>query len=128
MTFMRTWITFACFIASTQTTWADAALDKNVLNLFEGKCAECHSPTKFNSELTKKPKKPFLDGTTSLSELSQNYKVVHPGDATTSKLYKVITLDRTDKDRMPHSTKANPREPLSNPEVDLIKSWIESQN
>ncbi|HVU15536.1 MAG TPA: c-type cytochrome [Candidatus Didemnitutus sp.] len=101
---------------------ADATLDASVLKIFDEKCADCHSPTKHKNE---KAKKPALDGATNLADLRQNTKAVHPGDPDSSKLYKVLVADRSDKDAMPKSTKSHPRDPLSADEIALIRKWIQ---
>jgi mono/diheme cytochrome c family protein len=109
-------------LVAAGTVRADATLDAAVLKIFDGKCADCHSPTKHKSE---KVKKPALDGSISLDDLRQNPKAVHPGDPDTSKLYKVLVADRSDKDAMPKSTKSHPRDPLSADEIALIRKWIQ---
>ena len=108
-------------LAATPRLSADAALDAKVLKIFDDKCADCHSPTKHTND---KAKKPALDSSINLADLRQNTKAVHPGDADSSKLYKVLLLDRTDKDSMPHSTKSKPRDALPPDEIEAIKAWI----
>jgi hypothetical protein len=109
------------FLAAAALSRADAVLDAKVLKIFDEKCADCHSPTRHKNE---KAKKPALDGTIDLNDLRNNPKAVHPGDPDSSKLYKVLLLDRSDKDSMPHSTKSRPRDPLPPEEIALIKQWI----
>lgn len=121
---MRFLVILVMSLAAAAVSLADATLDANLLKIFEGKCADCHSPTKHTND---KAKKPALDGSIDLNELRQNAKEVHPGDASASKLYKVLLLDRTDKESMPHSTKAVPRDPLSPAEIKIIKQWIDGQ-
>jgi hypothetical protein len=111
----------AAMLAATAGAQADATLDAKVLKIFDTKCADCHSPTKHTND---KAKKPALDGSIDLNELRQNAKAVHPGDPAGSKLYKALLLPRTDKESMPHSTKAVPRDPLPPGEIELIKQWI----
>jgi mono/diheme cytochrome c family protein len=101
---------------------ADPALDARVLKIFDENCADCHSPTKHTND---KAKKPALDGSIDLGELRQNAKAVHPGSPETSKLYKVLLLDRSDKDSMPHSTKSKPRDALPPDEIEAIRQWIQ---
>ncbi|HEY4301294.1 MAG TPA: cytochrome c [Candidatus Didemnitutus sp.] len=101
---------------------ADATLDAAVLKIFDENCSDCHSPTKHKND---KPKKPALDGSISLADLRQNAKAVHPGDPDTSKLYKVLVVERSAKDAMPKSTKSHPRDPLSADEIALIRKWIQ---
>jgi len=120
---MRLMLAFLLLAGAATRLPADPALDARVLKLFDDKCADCHSPTKHKND---KAKKPALDGAVDLQALRQNAKVVHPGDAASSKLYQVLLLARTDKDSMPHSTRSQPRDPLPPGEIELIKAWIDA--
>jgi len=118
---MKRFFSVLLLLALAARLHGDAALDARVLKIFDDKCADCHSPTKHKND---KPKKPALDGAIDLAELRANAKAVHPGDAASSRLYKVLLLDRSDKDSMPHSTKSQARDPLPPEEIAAIKAWI----
>ena len=99
------------------------ALDRQVLDLFQQRCADCHGlkQTKYS-----KPKKPQLDAGTDLPALRNNPEYVTPGSAANSPLFQRVTLPVDDEDRMPRSTKQAPRAPLTAVETGILTKWLEA--
>ena len=113
------------------------ALDRQVLDLFQQRCADCHGlkQTKYS-----KPKKPKLDaGTdlaalrnnadyiagTDLAALRNNADYITRGSAANSPLFQRVTLAADNEERMPESSAKEPRPPLTLAEVGILRQWIE---
>ena len=122
------WAGMMLFLAWTAMTgWGQTAptLDRQVLDLFQQQCADCHGlkQTKFA-----KPKKPQLDGTTDLVALWNNADYVTKRSAANSPLYERVTLPADDEDRMPKFSAKEPRAPLTPAAVALLRQWIQAGN
>jgi len=96
---------------------ADAALDKQVLDLFENRCAKCHNGQTDGED-------PELSAKTDLAKLRGDDKYIKPGDAAGSPLNKLVNLPPDDKKRMPKSKKTAPRDPLTSEEKEILSKWI----
>ena len=94
-------------------------IESKVLAVFEKHCAECH----------KKDEEPVLHGGASLAKLRNDPKIITPGKADTSELFRRISLAPGEKKHMPKS-KGEPggkdyRAPLQAEDIALLKQWIE---
>ncbi len=97
---------------------AAGALDAEVLELFESKCAECHE---------KDMDEPELGKAMNLRDLRQS-KFMKPGHPEQSKLFDLVSRPASDKERMPRSRGPQGGEkyktPLTEAERNLIRDWI----
>jgi hypothetical protein len=86
---------------------------KEIKPVLEQSCVRCHSGPKAKEGLSLETKDGLLEG-------SNNGKVVVPGKAAESKLYRSIMLPKDNEKRMPQTG-----EPLAKPVTDKFKAWID---
>ena len=106
-----------CLLLPAFSTLQSTPLEDKLLAMFESKCADCH----------KEDEEPELSQNTRLSALRSDTKLVVPGDAKASELFKVLVLPADDKDRMPKSSKKKPLPPLKPEEIELVRQWINGE-
>ncbi len=112
---------FLASIFSLMCITADAQdIESKVIAIFEKNCAECH----------KEDEEPAFHAGISLAKLRNDPKIVTPGKADTSELYRRVTLPVGQKKHMP-KTKGMPgdkdyRVPLNAEDTGLLKQWIEA--
>lgn len=82
--------------------------------ILDSRCYSCHSSRKQKGELR-------LDGLAFIMQGGDNGKVIEPGIADSSTLYKRLMLPLEDEDHMPPNEKSQP----SSAEIALVKAWIE---
>lgn len=92
--------------------------DAAVRELFQKRCADCHSPAGDDES-------PTLSRATDLLKLRTDPGYITVGSAENSPLFKRVTLAAGDKKRMPKSTADDPREPLTADELAVLRRWIE---
>jgi hypothetical protein len=90
-----------------------ATFGDRVAPVLEHNCVKCHGPTKQKGGLR-------LDSPAAILAGSEDGKVVAPGDAQGSELFRRITLSPDDDDFMP----SGDRPPLSPAEVTVLGRWI----
>lgn len=94
-------------------------IEGRVLAVFEKNCAECH----------KEDEEPALHGGASLAKLRNDPKIITPGKADTSELFRRVSLPIGEKKHMPKSKGApggkDYRSPLNAEDIGLLKQWIE---
>lgn len=93
---------------------ADDKIDfaKSIQPILETRCLDCHGAKKHKADLR-------LDSKDALLKGGEDGKVVEPGKAEESELYKRVILPKDSDDIMPPKG-----EPLSKEQTDLIKQWI----
>ena len=109
---------FACLcLLQGMAALQASPLEDKILALFEAKCADCH----------KDDNEPELSQNSRLTQLYGDAKLVVPGDSKGSRLLEVLLLPEGHKDRMPKSTKKQPRAALSSEETALMRQWIDGE-
>ncbi|MEL6252739.1 MAG: DUF1549 domain-containing protein [Bacteroidota bacterium] len=88
-------------------------LNLEVRAIFAHRCYQCHSTAKKKGELA-------LDDREGIFLGGENGKVLIPGNAEASELYKRINLNKQDEEAMPPKGKR-----LSSAEIGLVKLWID---
>jgi hypothetical protein len=101
----------ASLVSAAEKPPEKVTFEEHIKPLFRNSCLNCHNPEK---------KKSGLDMTTyqGLMQGSDNGKVIVPGDPDKSVLFKCVTF--ADDPKMPPKS-----DKLSDPELDLIKKFIE---
>lgn len=109
--------------AARSSAQTDPALvsDAVMVSLFQKRCAECHSGEDDGED-------PPLHSLEAVAALRNDPKILSPGQAEKSELFRRVSLPPEAKKRMPESSGApgdkDYREPLSAGEKDLIRRWI----
>lgn len=97
--------------AEAATTFYDA----RIAPIFKRHCVSCHGRSKHKGGLR-------LDSYEQLMSGGDGGAVIHPGSATSSELYRRVSLDPSSKGAMPASGKP----PLEEPERQLLQAWIDA--
>jgi len=85
---------------------------KDIQPVFRENCIKCHGPDKQKGKLR-------LDSKDAAFKGGEDGKVIEPGKADKSDLYRRITLEPTHDDFMPSKA-----DPLTKTQIDLIRDWI----
>lgn len=97
--------------------------ERQVLPILEKRCIECHRATYVDENgRRRRPKGRVMFDTRRNIEKSKRGKLFVAGDPDASLVIESITLPADDEDRMPPPKKGRP---LSDREIQLIRSWIE---
>ena len=105
------------FVSLASALRAASPTEQKVLELFESKCAKCHTGDN----------DPELNAKTDLSTLRKDDTQISAGDPDNSKLYKLVNLPADDKNRMPKSKSNKPLPPLTDEEKQIIATWIKGE-
>ncbi|MEM8888081.1 MAG: DUF1549 domain-containing protein [Bacteroidota bacterium] len=108
------WAQFVNFVETD--TLSEKQLDKlnlEVRAIFAHRCYQCHSTAKKKGGLA-------LDDREGIFLGGENGKVLLPGHAESSELYRRVNLEKQDKEAMPPKGKR-----LSAAEISLLKLWID---
>lgn len=97
--------------AEAATTFYDA----RIAPIFKRHCVSCHGRSKHKGGLR-------LDSYEHLMRGGDGGAVIHPGSASSSELYRRVSLDPSSKGAMPASGKP----PLEEPERQLLQAWIDA--
>lgn len=120
-------ISCICLMIVVQSSFSDTKaivdFEKQVLPILQNSCFSCHSASKVEgSESVSKPKGGVqLDSVKGISA-SQYGEVIVAGEPEDSLLYQRIILPENDNGIMPPPGTGKP---LTKPETDLIRKWIE---
>lgn len=105
-----TLVAFTALTGNRASAQAKIDFAKDILPIFDQSCVKCHGPEKQKGKFR-------LDNKEAL--FKKDSTAVIPNDAAKSDLYRRIILPKGHEDIMP-----NEGEPLSKPQTDLVRDWI----